>query len=745
MCKNNKLNCKLLKNLPIVITILLIIVIGVLYVYFTWTRIQTDKEENIILIAKSIEAVLPSHLIDSLEINISDTSKVEYKVLKEELIDVVKVNTNCRFAYLYKKQQNKIYFIADSESVKSSDYSPPGQEYVEASFGFFDVYNNPKAFVTEEYKDRWGKWISVFVPIVDDDTGKIIAVYGMDFNSKAWQSAIFLEMIKSVLLFILLLASSILLLVIRNKNVRMRNEVKKRKEKEKKIIENESKYKRIANKITDVVWLIDLKGKSLFVSPSIKQFTGYTEEEYLNQKISERFTHESATSGLKILENEVQKYLADSENKENYKRTLEMEYICKDGSTKWGELIVSPYLDENNNLIGIHGVTRDITEKRKAKEELIIAKEKAEESDRLKSAFLSNMSHEIRTPMNGILGFSSLLKRPNLSGDKQKEYIKLIEKSGTRMLNIINDIIDISRIESGQIPIFEDRINLNILINDLYLFFKPETDLKNIQFSYYCSFSDSESVIISDKEKLYAVLTNLIKNAIKFTSSGKIEFGYKVHSDCVLLFSVKDTGKGIGSEQKKYIFNRFRQGSESHARNYEGAGLGLSISKAYVEMLGGKIWIESTLDKGSNFIFTVKVKKAKSNNEFTNADTLFDKIKTDKKILIVEDNNESIMFLKLVLCNISDNIIVANSGLKGIEMFKKHSPGIILLDMQMSDISGYEVSKEIRNIDKDVIIIAQTAYAFSDDREKTIEAGCNDYIAKPYVENEILQILNKYL
>jgi PAS domain S-box-containing protein len=722
----------------------IILILGIVHIKLTWDKIIRDRENNVMLIAQSIAAILPVDLTDSLNLCLADTAKPEYIALKQNLMDVIKVNEISRFAYLYTQRNGEIYFFVDSEPHESKDCSPPGQEYTEADENCIKAFEKSTALVTPEFEDRWGKWISAYVPITNPETGKTIAVYGMDFNAKSWYYANMMELLKSIFLVILVLATSIFLLIIRTKNRKLRKEIIDRNSFEIDIRESEKKYRRISNKMTDVVWLMDLKGNSLFVSPSIEQFVGYTEDEYLKQTIIERFTVESAKSGMAILEMEIRNYLADPKNKENYRKTLEMEYICKDGTTKWGELIVSPYLDEENKLVGIHGVTRDITDKRKAKQELIFAKEKAEESDRLKSAFLSNMSHEIRTPMNGIIGFASLLKRPNLTGEKQQEYIKLIEASGARMLNIINDIIDISKIESGQMSLFNDETNLNTLFEELFLFFRLETGFKNIELSYECGLSDENANIITDKEKLYAILTNLIKNAVKFTRNGAIKFGYKQQGK-ELIFYVNDTGKGISEEQKKYIFDRFRQGSESHARNYEGAGLGLAITKAFVEMLEGKIWIESIIDKGSEFNFTIKLVHSNSVSKKTeNTKNTFE-IKTNNSILIVEDNPESASFLEIILENISKDVYIARSGEETIRLFKDKNPDIILMDMQMPGQNGYDVTREIRKLSKDVIIIAQTAYALSEDKEKALKVGCNDYIAKPFVENEIIELIKKYI
>ncbi len=273
-----------------------------------------------------------------------------------------------------------------------------------------------------------------------------------------------------------------------------------------------------------------------------------------------------------------------------------------DGSeTKTFRIIKQPIKNQPGSRLV---VIRDISDHVSQQKELILAKERAEESDRLKSAFLANMSHEIRTPMNGILGFTELLKEPKLTGEEQQEYIKIIENSGTRMLNIINDIINISKLEVGLIKTTISEVDLIEQISFIYNFFKPQADEKGLTLSLNNSLLTTESKIYTDKEKVYSILTNLTKNAIKFTDSGTIEIGCSRYKNS-LLFWIKDTGIGIPESQKSMIFERFRQGSESVTRNYEGAGLGLSISKAYVELIGGKIWLESKEGEGSTFFFTI--------------------------------------------------------------------------------------------------------------------------------------------
>ena len=238
------------------------------------------------------------------------------------------------------------------------------------------------------------------------------------------------------------------------------------------------------------------------------------------------------------------------------------------------------------------------------KADLIKARLHAEESDRLKSAFLANMSHEIRTPMNGIMGFAGLLREPDITDEQRNSYIKIIEESGNRMLNIINDLISISIIESGQLKLHVAPFNVNELMDYIYAFFNQEVEKKGIHLSVSKQLNADEAILNSDREKVYAILTNLVKNASKYTHSGKISFGYECREDHFLFF-IHDTGIGISKEKQKVIFERFVQADDSISRDYEGVGLGLAIVKAFVDRLGGKIWLESEPGVGSSFYFTL--------------------------------------------------------------------------------------------------------------------------------------------
>lgn len=410
----------------------------------------------------------------------------------------------------------------------------------------------------------------------------------------------------------------------------------------------------------------------------------------------------------------------------------------------------APLYDIEGKLIGVVGSARDVTKQKQSEIELVRAKEKAEESDRLKSAFLANMSHEIRTPMNGILGFSALLKKPNLNSDKQQQFIGIIEKSGIRMLNIINDIIDISKIASGQMSVNFADVNINNVLNELYSFFLEEVTKKSIELKLVKGLLDEQAQYSTDTTKFYAILTNLLKNAIKFTENGIIEFGYSINSTKTeLLFYVKDTGIGIPEDKQAAIFERFIQADIDDKMARQGAGLGLSISRAYVEMLDGKIWVESMEKIGSTFYFTLPFKVEEQKIMANNYEIVVEKHNnhSDKvlKVLIVEDDASSAMLLSLLIDKYTKELLNACNGIEAVEICRNNPDiDLILMDVQLPTMNGYEATKCIREFNQTVIIIAQTAFAFAKDREIAKEAGCNDYISKPINENEFATLIDKY-
>lgn len=368
---------------------------------------------------------------------------------------------------------------------------------------------------------------------------------------------------------------------------------------------------------------------------------------------------------------------------------------------------------------------------------LVKSKEKAEESDRLKSAFIANMSHQIRTPMNGIVGFAELLRNENLDLKRRVQYIDIITESSKQLLSIINDVLDISKIETGQVTLFEAETCMNTLMLEIFNLHNVVTTNRNLRLYVSNGLPDSESMIIADAGKLNQIINNLISNAIKFTQNGQINFGYNLYNE-YLLFYVEDTGKGIPKKYLETIFDRFSQHDEGDNSN-RGAGLGLAIAKAFVEQMGGQITVQSQVGKGSRFTFTLPykpVRKTKSAEEEKTKPPL---------IMVVEDEEINYLYLAELLIRAGFELLHAKTGQEAFELAEKHAIDLVLLDIKLPDITGYEVCKKLKKDYKGLKIIAQTAYAFEDDKIMALKAGCDDYLSKPLAKKSLFAAISKHL
>ena len=386
-------------------------------------------------------------------------------------------------------------------------------------------------------------------------------------------------------------------------------------------------------------------------------------------------------------------------------------------------------------------------ERKRAEEELVIALTKAQEADRLKTAFLANMSHEIRTPMNGILGFTELLADSHFTGEEKKDFINIIRRSGQRMLNTVNDLIDISKIETGQMPVVLTETNLREQVINLYNFFKPEASDKSLDFRLTESIDPALALVRTDVPKLDSIMTNLIKNALKYTDSGFVEIRVSLSGNR-FAFSVSDSGIGVPEERKHAIFNRFEQADIEDSRALQGSGLGLAITRAYVEMLGGTITLESEFGKGSEFTVTIPVEGI-SGQKVSDATPVKSDAQPSKphlKILIAEDDPVGDQYLTILLSELKAEVLHAINGQDAVEICRENPDiDVVMMDIRMPVMDGYEATRQIRAFNREVVIIAQTAFALSGDREKALEAGCNDYLSKPIKKNELMQVIHKTL
>jgi len=411
------------------------------------------------------------------------------------------------------------------------------------------------------------------------------------------------------------------------------------------------------------------------------------------------------------------------------------------------------FFSKKENIV-ITAVT-DITERKKNEIELLQAKQKAEESDLLKTEFLNNMSHEIRTPLNGILGFSKLLNTPDLQADKIKYYTDIIENSGKQLMQIIDDILEISRLETKQVKALKNEVCINNLLLQLFSIFDIKAKENKTPLYLKKALNDKQSTIYTDATKLNKILSNLIENALKFTSTGYIEIGYEIKMNSEYLVDepvesieleiyIKDTGIGIEKQKQKLIFDRFSQVEKEISQKVGGLGLGLSIAKENAELLGGNIRLESEKDKGTTFFVTLPYTPVFNDANIENTDNE----KNTKYILIAEDEEINLLFIEELLTRSEFNIktIHAKNGKEAIDICKQNKKlNLVLMDLKMPIINGYEATKQIKEICPNLPIIAQTAYSTKSEKEKAIKAGCDDFISKPISKEIFIKLINKYL
>ena len=506
---------------------------------------------------------------------------------------------------------------------------------------------------------------------------------------------------------------------------------------ERKLIENQLvKLSTAVEQSPAVVLITDAHGTIEYVNPMFTELTGYSIEEAKGRNpriLQSGLTPKSVYDELwkTILSGRI--WRGEWQNKK------------KNGELFWESVVISAILNGEGVITNFVAVKEDITERKKMLEELIVAKEKAEESDRLKSAFLANISHEIRTPMNGILGFSELLKEPHLSGEEMSEFIELIQKSGHRMLNLINDLIDISCIDAEETKVEIREIPLNDLMRDIHTFFKPDARSKELRLTFTTGLSDNESLIKTDSGKLTRVLTNLINNALKFTMKGGVDFGYS-RKENTLEFYVIDSGIGIPVEMQDKVFDRFHQVDNSLTRGYEGAGLGLSISKALIKILGGTIHVESIDGAGTTFSFTIPYNPTQLPTADYPLPTAGYPLPASHCILIVDDDSMSTLLLQKNLKGEKIAILYAENGWEAVELVRHHPEiNLVLMDIKMPVMNGFEATRLIKQQRPELPVIAQSAFTSKEERQKARDAGCDNFITKPINKTELLEMVRVLL
>jgi PAS domain S-box-containing protein len=500
------------------------------------------------------------------------------------------------------------------------------------------------------------------------------------------------------------------------------------------LIESAERHRSLFEDNIAVMLLLDAHtGEILDANQAAGKFYGYSRDELKKMNITNLNT---------LTEEQVKKELKKARIRK--KIQFKFRHRLRDGSIRDVEVYSSRIKAFGKDVI--HSIVLDITEKVRMEHELIASKEKAEENDRLKTAFLHNISHEIRTPLNAIVGFSSFLNQPNLSIDKRKEFTDIISLSSEQLLSIITDIISVATLEAGQEKVHKKEIDINQTIGAVYEQFCIKSLYPHIAIQYHSEIPDHLARILTDGVKLIQILTNLVGNALKYTREGRVEFSCSIKNK-ELYFRIEDTGIGIPKHLHSKIFDRFWQVDSTVTREFGGTGLGLSISKAYVELMGGRIWLDSEPGIGSVFHFTlpyepvIKSSHAGSEEMIKNAESLSKKV-----ILIAEDETNNFLLVREYLSQSVFKIIRVENGLDAVNICKNRGDiDIILMDIKMPVMDGIEATRQIKIMKPEIPVIAITAYAYDTDKKRLLESGFDEYLPKPLKRESLLKMINQFI
>jgi len=498
--------------------------------------------------------------------------------------------------------------------------------------------------------------------------------------------------------------------------------------------ESEEKFRRAFHTSPDAIAITTMDGKYIEVNEGFPGLTGYSAKEAIGKT--------SIQLGLYSVPEDRHKFIQVLQEMKEI-RNQETSYLCKDGTIK--NVQISARIFRLRDQPHILSITRDISERVEFIQALRAEKEKAEKADRLKSIFLANMSHEIRTPLNGILGFSDIIAKSRDLGEEDREkYLNIIRKSSDDLLRIVNDLLDISELENGSVEIYNEDIDLTSFLLNLFDVHSKKIENENKNITLRLLKPEAGIKIHTDETRLNQIFNNLLNNALKFTKDGEIEFGARQVSGNSIEFIVKDTGIGIAKENLELIFNRFRQEENTTNRTYGGNGLGLSIVKELLKIMQGDIRVESEPGRGTSFIFHLPYSPDYKEVELVDDETETDSfIQHSLRVLVVEDNQLNSLYLELILQEINADLEIVETGKAALDAFQKKEFDLILMDVRLPDMSGFDVTREIRKFNKAIPIIAQTAYAMESDRLESIKAGCSNYISKPLNGKVLLEMIEK--
>lgn len=754
----NKYIYKISRNRLIIIAILFYL-LGVIF-YSLWsyynhkTELENKIDQTLTKAATSIDYLVPMGYFDR-AIGPDSISKIEYLEIME-LLNKQAENMGVIYIYSVARSGSNIYFTTSNatkeEMLTGENLTTYWLEYSEADTAFYNSFD--RDFRTfSKYTDRWGTFKTILIPRVTENGNKYVLCADIEISfikDELWTGII--ETIYELLFLLLLVIPFIIILFINYRRYAtdlafqvsqrtqlLEQEIQKRINSEEILKQSEEKFSIAFKHIPVPMYIMDMAGIIVEINKAFEEITGLVQSKAKGHFILSLPFFESAKDFEKI-RNMVQKQGSLINLRINYRNKTEIR-SCN----------YSAVLIQINGSPHMLSVAFDVSERMKYETELKKAKEKAEESDRLKSNFLANMSHEVRTPLNAVIGFSELLRDEALTLNQRNEYIDIVTANSRNLLELINDIIDISKIEAGQLKITESESNINKLLNQLYRWVDKERIEKGkneVQIKLSISLPEEKAFLLTDEVRVRQVLVNLLTNALKFTSKGQVEFGYVIQQEDIHFF-VKDTGIGIDKTSLQSIFERFKQAEEGAARKYGGTGLGLAISKAITELMGGTIWVDSQPGIGSSFYFTIPYKPLESKDVKNDVNVKKPGLKVNlkgKNILVVEDDEPSIFFLKTILNKSGAEVIQAKNGEEALAILNSRTDiHMALMDLHLPGMTGCDIAVEIRKNNPDIPLIAQTADALGETRKHAFICGFNEYLTKPLNKDLLFELISKYL